>query len=69
MGWFLLGNIYRDLYNSLDDGRPEAREYLTGARNSYAKVLRINPDAEFARNAKAYLTQIDSALVALSTGK
>jgi tetratricopeptide (TPR) repeat protein len=55
--YFLLGNAYRDLYNSytrLDD--------LLSARKSYAQSLSLNPDLEFSVTARGYLESIDTLL-------
>ena len=57
IGYFLLGNINRDIYNerhSCDD--------LSAARLSYARMLEINPDLDESRNARNYLGQIDGIL-------
>lgn len=57
IGYFLLGNINRDIYNtrhSCDD--------LSAARVSYARMLEINPDLDESNNARNYLGQIDGIL-------
>jgi tetratricopeptide (TPR) repeat protein len=54
---FLLGNVYRDLFN-----RTKAREYLISARSNYARMVQINPDLELSRNARDYVAQIDRLL-------
>lgn len=57
IAYFLLGNVNRDLYNS----RP-ACGYLADARESYAKMLEINPYLDESKNARNYLGQIDGIL-------
>jgi tetratricopeptide (TPR) repeat protein len=54
---FLLGNVYRDLFN-----RTKSREDLISARDNYAKMVQINPDLELSRNAQNYMNQIDRLL-------
>jgi tetratricopeptide (TPR) repeat protein len=54
---FLLGNVYRDLFN-----RTKSREDLISARDNYAKMVQINPDLELSRNAQNYMDQIDRLL-------
>jgi tetratricopeptide (TPR) repeat protein len=57
LGYFLLGSVYRDLFN-----RSKSRDYAVAARANYAKMLQINPDLELARNARNYLEQFDVIL-------
>ncbi len=57
VAWFLLGNAYRDLYNSHTDVGN-----LSEARKSYAQSLSLNSDLEFSKAARAYLEQIDALL-------
>ena len=57
LAYFLLGNAYRDLFNSHPD-----LEDLEAARKSYVQSLALNPDLEFSRSAKDYLEQIDTLL-------
>jgi len=54
---FLLGNVYRDLFN-----RTKTRDYLVSARTNYARMVQINPDLELSRNARNYVEQIDQLL-------
>jgi tetratricopeptide (TPR) repeat protein len=54
---FLLGNVYRDHFNVT-----KSKDDLILARNNYAKMVEINPDLEWSRNAKNYLEQIDRLL-------
>jgi tetratricopeptide (TPR) repeat protein len=60
IGHFLLGSVYRDLFN-----RSKSREYAVAARASYARMIEINPDLELSRNAKNYLEQFDVILARL----
>jgi len=57
VAWFLLGNAYRDLYNSHTN-----IENLSEARKSYAQSLALNSDLDFSRAARGYLEQIDTLL-------
>lgn len=57
IGYFLLGNVNRDLYNSR-----LACSYLADARASYAKMLEINPHLDESKNARNYVGQIDGLL-------
>jgi tetratricopeptide (TPR) repeat protein len=57
---FLLGSVYRDLFN-----RSRSRDYAVQARASYARMIEINPDLELARNAKNYIEQFDQILAKL----
>lgn len=54
---FLLGNAYRDLFNSY-------KRYtdLVAARKSYSDSVAMNPDLEFSKTAKGYIEQIDVLL-------
>ena len=54
IAYFLLGNVYRNLFNQRND-----RNYLVFARVNYAKMIRINPDLEYSHNACDYIQQID----------
>jgi tetratricopeptide (TPR) repeat protein len=54
---FLLGNVYRDLFN-----RTKSRDDLLSARDNYAKMVQINPNLELSRNAQNYVDQIDRLL-------
>jgi len=57
LAYFLLGNVYRDLFNT--DNR---RDYLILARANYAKMIQINPDLELSPNARKYIESIDQLL-------
>jgi tetratricopeptide (TPR) repeat protein len=57
IGYFLLGNVNRDLYNAKG-----SCSYLKEARASYVKMLAINPDLGESQNAKIYLGQANSIL-------
>jgi tetratricopeptide (TPR) repeat protein/uncharacterized caspase-like protein len=57
LAYFLLGNVYRDLFNT--DNR---RDYLISARANYAKMIQINPDLDLSPNAKKYIESIDQLL-------
>ncbi len=57
VAWFLLGNAYRDLYNSHTN-----IEDLSEARKSYAQSLALNADLDFSKSARGYLEQIDTLL-------
>ena len=52
---FLFGNVNRDIYTAL---RPTC-EYLKAARNSYSRMLAINPDLKESEWARGYLAAID----------
>ena len=57
IGYLLLADVYRDLYNvreSCDD--------LKAARANYTKVLSLNDQIDEARSARAYLQRIDAIL-------
>jgi Tfp pilus assembly protein PilF len=54
---FLLGNVYRDLFNST-----KTKDYLLAARANYSKMVEINPDLDLAQNARNYISQIDNIL-------
>jgi tetratricopeptide (TPR) repeat protein len=57
IGYFLLGNINRDLFNV----RQSCGD-LTAARASYARMLTLNADLEESKNARNYIGQIDRIL-------
>ena len=57
IGYFLLGNVNRDIFNVR-----QSCEYLRAARASYARMVEINPDLDESKNAKNYLGQIDGIL-------
>jgi len=57
---FLVGNIYRDLYN-----RTDRCEYLVSARDNYAVMIKLNPDLVEAKNARDYVDQIGAILPSL----
>jgi tetratricopeptide (TPR) repeat protein len=57
---FILGNVYRDLYNA-----NMQCSYLLSARDSYSKMLKLNPDLAEAKNARSYVSQIDEILPSL----
>jgi tetratricopeptide (TPR) repeat protein len=57
MGYFLLGNVYRDLFNT-----SPRREYLVAARSNYSKMIEINPDLDVSSHAQNYIHQIDQIL-------
>ncbi len=57
IGYFLLGNAYRDFFNTKAD-----RETLLKARESYAHMLALNADLQESRYAKNYIEQIDGLL-------
>lgn len=54
IGWFLLGNVNRDLFN---DG--QSCDDIVAARNSYRRMLELNDQIDEAKNARNYLRQID----------
>lgn len=54
---FLLGNVYRDLYNAR-----QSCEDLSAARRGYLTMLTINPDLDESKNARSYISQIDAIL-------
>lgn len=64
VAYFLLGNVYRDLFNA-----DPKREYLLSARDNYTRSVTINPDLEFAKNARNYIDQIDSLLQVMSRSR
>ncbi|MCC6590372.1 MAG: caspase family protein [Bryobacterales bacterium] len=55
--WNLLGTAYLDLFN-----RDNRKEYLVKAETNIRKALQLNPDAEFATEAKSNLKQIREIL-------
>ncbi len=57
LGYFFLGNVYRDMFNS-----SKRRDYLVSARVNYAKMIQINPDLDMSGHAKDYIEQIDGLL-------
>ena len=57
MSYFLLGNVYRDMFNS----SPQ-RDYLVAARANYSKMIEINPDLDVSSHAENYVHQIDQLL-------
>ncbi len=57
IGYFLLGNSYRDFFNRKAD-----RETLLKARESYAHMLALNADLRESSYAKQYIEQIDVLL-------
>ena len=61
IGWFLLGNVSRDLYNE----RASCNDLLL-ARDSYRRMLELNGDIDESRNARNYLTQIEPIAAALN---
>ncbi len=64
IGYFLLGNINRDLFNerqSCDD--------LSAARDSYTRMIALNPHLDESKNARNYLGQIDGLFPLAGCGK
>jgi tetratricopeptide (TPR) repeat protein len=57
IGYFLLGNINRDIYNT----RHSCGD-LSAARGAYARMLELNPDLDESKNALNYIGQIDGIL-------
>jgi len=55
IGYFLLGNVNRDLFNA----RASCQD-LMSARSSYQRMLTINGDIDEARNARNSLGQIEA---------
>lgn len=55
--WNLLGTAYLDLFN-----RDNRKEYLLKAESNIRKALELNPDAEFAHEARTNLKQIREIL-------
>lgn len=60
IGWFLLGNVNRDLFNDAQSCGP-----LVAARNSYRRMLELNDQIDEAKNARNYLRQIDPIIKTL----
>ena len=58
--YFFLGNVYRDQYN-----KSSRVHDLEQARDNYARVVKINPNFEFAKNARTYIEMIDVVLAKL----
>ncbi len=67
-GYFLLANVYRDLYNRRDLSPDAAakREHLLAARKNYKRMIEVNPEVDLARNARAYIEAIDVILARLN---
>ncbi len=63
IGYFLLGNVNRDLFNER-----QSCSYLKDARSSYAKMLELNPHLAESNNARNYVGQIDGFLPQLKCG-
>jgi tetratricopeptide (TPR) repeat protein len=57
---FILGNVYRDLYNINNQCN-----HLLSARDSYSKMLKLNPDLAESKNAKKYLAQFQGLMPSL----
>lgn len=51
--FYMLGTVFMDLFN-----RDNRKDYLVRAQESIQQALSINPDAEFAKDAKQNLVQI-----------
>ncbi len=71
IGYFLLGNVNRDLFNARQAtalGAGSSCGYLKDARASYVKMLSINPDLGEAQNARNYVGQVDAVLPQLKCG-
>jgi len=71
IGYFLLGNVNRDLFNARQAtalGAGSSCGYLKDARASYVKMLSINPDLGEAQNARNYVGQVDAVLPHLKCG-
>ena len=51
--FYMLGTVFMDLFN-----RDNRKDYLVRAQESIQQALAINPDAEFAKDAKQNLVQI-----------
>jgi tetratricopeptide (TPR) repeat protein len=62
LGYFFLGNVYRDLFITSKNNPGQRRDYLVSARANYAKMIQINPDLDMSKHAKDYLEQIDGLL-------
>lgn len=58
--YFFLGNVYRDQYNQSSQIHD-----LEQARDNYSRVVKINPNFEFAKNARNYIEMIDVVLAKL----
>ncbi len=58
---FILGNVYRDLFNT----NTERCDYILLARDSYSRVIKLNPDIAESKNAKIYLSRIEQILPVL----
>jgi hypothetical protein len=57
MSYFLLANVYRDMFNA-----DPQRDYLVLARANYAKMIGMNPDLDMSSHAQNYVRQIDQLL-------
>lgn len=58
--YFFLGNVYRDQYNQSSQVHD-----LEQARDNYSRVVKINPNFEYAKNARTYIEMIDVVLAKL----
>lgn len=71
IGYFLLGNVNRDLFNarySTSLGAGRSCSYLKDARASYVKMLAINPDLHESANARNYVSQVEAILPQVKCG-
>ncbi len=71
IGYFLLGNVNRDLFNARSSsplGAGRSCTYLKDARASYVKMLAINPDLSESQNARNYVGQVDAILPQIKCG-
>jgi tetratricopeptide (TPR) repeat protein len=57
VAYYLMGHVHRDLF-----ARSHTKDQLLMARDSYQKVVTLNPDLEISRNARNYLDQIQALL-------
>lgn len=57
VAYYLLGHVHRDLFD-----RNHTKDELLMARDSYQKVVTLNPDLDISRNARNYLDQIQALL-------
>jgi tetratricopeptide (TPR) repeat protein len=59
IAYFELGNVFRDLFNNNYDRHVYRCDYLQLARDSYARMIRINSGLVESKNAKTYIENID----------
>ena len=65
IGYFELGNVYRDMFNAAIDKGSIRCDYLLSARQNYSKMLELNGSLVESKHARTYMEWIDGNLPAL----